>query len=346
MAVLGQSGKVTLLDIAQSQDPDGSVASVAELLTQRNEILLDMPWIEGNLATGMQASIRAGLPAPIFRSFYQGVAPTKSNRAKITDTCAMLEDRSEVDEEEANLNGNASAFRLSEATAHLEGMNQTMARSLFYGNAATNPEQFNGFAPRYSTVNTATSQLANNVIDCGGTGSDNTSVWLIVWGRETVMGIYPKGMKAGLEHQDLGIGDAFDANNNKFRAYMDLWRWKCGLHVKDWRYVVRLANIDISDLKAGTGTQADTAATNLIDMLAVAGDRIPHQGMGTAVLYGNRTVKSWLKVRAMKRSQNVLSIEQGLKQFGNVGISVQELKFLGTPFRTCDQLLNTEAQLT
>lgn len=346
MAVLGQNGKVTLLDIAQATDPDGSISAVAELLTQRNEILLDMPWIEGNLATGMQASIRTGLPAPIFRSFYQGTPPTKSLRAKVTDTCAMLEDRSEVDEEEANLNGNANAFRLSESTAHLEGMNQAMATSMFYGNAALNPERFNGLATRYTTVNTATSQLANNVIDAGGTGSDNTSMWLVIWGRETVMGIYPRGMKAGLEHQDLGIGDAFDANNNRFRAYMDLWRWKCGLHVKDWRYVVRICNIDVSDLLALTTTQALTASTSIIKLLAKAGARIPNRGMGKAVFYANRTVKEMLAIAAMEKSQNILSIQDGLKQFGDVGIEVQELKFLGTPIRTCDQILSTEARIT
>jgi hypothetical protein len=343
MAVLGQNGKVTLLDIAQATDPDGSISAVAELLTQRNEILLDMPWIEGNLATGMQASIRTGLPTPIWRSFYQGTPPTKSLRAKVTDTCGMLEDRSEVDEEEANLNGNANAFRMSEATAHLEGMNQKMASTLFYGNAATAPEQFNGFAPRYNTLVAANNQLANNVISAGGAGADNTSIWLVVWGRETVMGIYPRGMKAGLEHQDLGIGDAFDANNSRFRAYMDLWRWKCGLHVKDWRYVVRIANIDVSDLVGLTGTQAVTASTSIIRLLARAGARIPNRGMGKAVFYANRTVKEMLTIAAMDKSQQVLSVQDGLKQFGDVGIEVQELRFLGTPIRTCDQILTTEA---
>jgi hypothetical protein len=346
MAVLGQNGKVTLLDIAQATEPDGSIASVAELLTQRNEILLDMPWYEGNLATGMQASIRTGLPAPIWRSFYQGTPPSKSLRAKVTDTCAMLEDRSEVDEKEANLNGNASAFRLSEASAHIEGMNQTMSQALFYGDASVNPERFNGLSPRYNTVNTATSQLANNVIDAGGTGSDNTSIWLVVWGRETVMGIYPKGMKAGLEHQDLGVIDAFDANNNRFRAYADMWRWDCGLHVKDWRYVVRICNVDVSDLLGLTGTQALTAATSVIKLLAKAGARIPHRGMGKAVYYANRTVKEMLSIAAMEKSQQVLSVQDGLKQFGDVGIEVQELKFLGTPIRTSDQILSTEARLT
>lgn len=336
MAVLGQNGKVTLLDIAQATNPDGSIAAVAELLTQTNEILLDMPWMEGNLPTGHKAAIRTGLPTPIWRSFYQGVPPTKAQRAQITDATAMLHDRSEVDVEEANLNANLNAFRLSEAKAHVEGMNQRMASSLFYGNASTNPEQFNGFAPRYSSLSATN---ATNIIDAGGTGSDNTSIWLVVWGSETVTGIYPKGMPSGLVHQDLGEIDAFDANQNRFRAYADLWKWHCGLHVKDWRYVVRIANIDVSNLVSETG------AADLVKLMVRAGARIPHRGMGKAVFYANRTVKEMLAIQALNKSQNALGIETAIKQFGQVGIEVQELRFLGTPIRTCDQILTTEARV-
>ncbi len=250
MAVLGQNGKVTLVDIAQATDPDGRIADVAELLTQTNEILLDMPWFEGNLPTGHKATVRTGLPTSVWRSFYQGVPPSKSQRAQIVDACAMLETRSEVDQDEANLNGNLAAFRLSEAKAFVESMNQTMADSLIYGNASLNPERFNGLAPRYSSLS---AQNATNIIDAGGTGSNNTSIWLVVWGKETVHGIYPKGSKAGLNHEDLGTIDAFDANNNRFRAYADWWQWKCGLHVKDWRYVVRIANINTANLVTETG---------------------------------------------------------------------------------------------
>lgn len=340
MATLGTSGKVTLLDIAQATDPNGNIAAVAELLTQTNEILLDMPWVEGNLPTGMKASIRTGLPTPIFRSFYQGTPPSKSQRAQITDTTAMLEDRSEVDQAEARLNNNLEAFRLSEAMAHIEGMNQKMAQALFYGDQSLNPEQFNGMSPRYNTVVVANNTLAANVIDAGGTGSDNTSVWLIVWGKNTVTGIYPKGMKAGLIHEDLGIIDAFDSNQNRFRAYADLWQWNCGLHVKDWRYAVRICNIDTSNLVSETG------AADLMKLMIRAGARIPTMGMGKAVFYANRTVKEMLAIQALNKSQNALSITEALKQFGNVGISVQELNFLGTPVRTCDQLLTTESRIT
>lgn len=337
MATLGQNGKVTLLDIAQSMDPQGKVADVAELLTQTNEILLDMPWFEGNLPTGHQGTIRTGLPTAVWRQFYQGVPPSKSQRAKITDACAMLETRSEVDVDEANLNGNASAFRLSEATAFVEGLNQTMADSLIYGNATVNPERFNGLAPRYSAISGATN--GQNIIDAGGAGSDNTSIWLVVWGKQTAFGIYPKGSQAGLTHKDLGEYDAFDANQNRFRAYGDLWQWKCGVHVKDWRYIVRIANIDVSNLVS------ESSAADLVKLMVRAFARIPLPGMGNAVFYANRTVKEMLSIQALNKSQNALSISESLRQFGGVNVAMQELRFMGVPVRTVDRIVTTEARV-
>jgi hypothetical protein len=340
-------GAVTLLDATRAMDPDGKVASVAELLTQSNEILLDMPWFEGNLPTGHRGVIRTGLPEPTWRKLYQGVAPGKSLRATVEDGCGILEARSEVDVDVAALNGNTAAFRLSEAQAFLEGMNQALGETLIYGDVSITPERFNGLAQRYNSISVG--DIARNVISGGGSGNDQTSMWLVVWGKNTVHGIYPKGSMAGLEHKDLGEIDAFDGNNNRYRALADIWKWKCGIHVKDWRYVVRIANIDVPDLLAGTGTQATTAATFLPKLMAKAMARIPHRGMGNAVFYGNRTLKEMLSIQAMDRNQQVLSIQASLREYGEVGPGSVEsggLRFLGVPIRTIDRIDETEAALT
>jgi hypothetical protein len=173
-------------------------------------------------------------------------------------------------------------------------------------------------------------------------------MWLVVWGPNTVHGIFPKGSNAGLDHQDLGEIDAFDASNNRFRAYADLWKWKCGLHVKDWRYVVRIANISMTDLLAQSGTQANTAATWLPKLMVKAQARIPFRGMGNAAFYCSRSVKAMLAVGALDKSQNALAIQPALQQYGNLGegFPQTDLTFLGTPIRTVDRILETETPLT
>lgn len=343
-----KSGAVTLLDWAKSIDPDGRTATVVELLSQSNEIITDMLWIEANQATSHRASIRTGLPAPTWRKLYQGVAPTKSTRATIEDATGILEARNEIDVDVATLNGNTEAFRLSEAQGEVEGMNQTFAEAVIYGDSSVNPERFNGLAVRYNTISTGTSEIAKNVISAGGSGNC-TSVWLIVWGANTVCGIFPKGSKAGLVHEDLGILDAFDSSNNRYRAYADRWQWKCGLHVKDWRYVVRIANISLTDLLGQSGTQANTASTWLPKLMVKALARIPFRGMGKAVFYASRTVSEMLAVGALDKSQQVLAIQAAFQQYGNVEPGFTQsspLTVLGVPVRTVDRILETETALT
>jgi hypothetical protein len=346
MATLGLLGKVTLLDWAKMLDPDGTVAKVVELLSQSNEILMDMPYIEGNLPTGHKTTVRTGIPPGIWRQMYQGVPPAKTLRAQVTDTCGMLENRSEVDKDLVELNGNTAEFRLSEANGIIEGLNQQMCQTLIYGNTAINPERFMGLAPRFGAISGAGN--AQNIIDAGGTGSVNTSVWLVVWGPDTVTGIFPKGSKAGLVHEDLGVIDAFDANQNRFRAYADRWQWKNGLSVRDWRYVVRICNIDATDLVTQATTQANTAATLLIKLMVRALARIPFMGKGTAVFYANRTVKEMLAIQALDRSQNAVGFVPGTAQFGALApgsVNNGTVTVLGVPVRTVDQILSTEARV-
>jgi hypothetical protein len=183
----------TLLDVTKRLDPDGKIDTIAELLVQTNEVLEDMTWTEGNLPTGHRTTVRTGLPTPTWRKLYGGVQPTKSTTAQITDTCGMLEAYAEIDKALADLNGNTAAFRLSEDMAHIEGMNQEMSQTLFYGNEGTEPEAFTGLAPRFNDLAAANSE---NVILGGGAGADNNSIWLVCWGPNTVHGIYPKGSKA------------------------------------------------------------------------------------------------------------------------------------------------------
>src|SRR6185437_2514035 len=191
---------------------------------QSNEIIQHMNFIEGNLPTGHKGVVRSGLPAVTLRRFYKGVAPSQSGRDTIEDVCAMLEGRNEIDKDLADLNGNAAAFRLSEGLAFVEAMNQQFAQQIMYGDTSANKDGILGLAPRYNAISGATN--ATNIIDAGGTGTDNTSVWLLVHGENTVTGIYPKGTKAGLVQEDLGVIDAFDSNNHRFRAYAELYQWK------------------------------------------------------------------------------------------------------------------------
>jgi hypothetical protein len=333
MATLS-SGALTLADWAKRLDPDGKVPIVAELLSQSNEILEDAVFSEGNLPTGHRVVIRTGLPTAYWRSINQGIPTSKSTTVQVDESVGMLEAYARVDKDLAELNGNTAAFRLSEDTAFLEAMNQAQASTMLYGNPSTDPRQYLGLAARYGAISGAGN--AANIIDAGGTASNNTSIYLVVWGENTVFCTFPKGSKAGLIHEDQGILTVYDGNNNPFQAYQTHYQWKNGLVVKDWRYVVRIANINTANLVA------ESSAADLVKLMSRALDRIPNFGMGRAAFYMNRTVYSMLRIQALNKSQNAIDVQQGLNQFGTPQSWTQ---FEGVPLRRVDQILNTEARV-
>lgn len=333
MATLATTS-LTLADWAKRLDPEGRVPVVAELLSQSNQVLEDAVFVPGNLPTGHRVVIRTGLPQVYWRALNQGVPPSKSTTAQVDEACGMLEAFSEMDVDLAELNGNTEEFRLSEDIPFLEAMNQEMAQKLFYGNPATDPKYFLGLAPRYGAISGAGN--AANILDAGGTASDNASIYLVGWNENTVFCPFPKGSKAGLLHEDLGIETVNNADGTRLRAYRTRYQWKNGLVVKDWRYVVRIANIKIGALTS------NTSPADIISFMSRACDRIPNFGMCKPIFYVNRTIYSFLRLQALSKSQNAIAVEQGLNQFGT---PMNWLSFEGIPIRRVDQLLNTEARV-
>lgn len=332
MATLAAS-VLTLADWAKRIDPDGKTPKIVELLAQTNEILTDMLWKEGNLPTGERTTIRTGLPAVYWRSINQGTQPSKSTTAQIDESCGMLDAWSEVDKDLALLNGNVNSFRLSEAQAFIESMNQEAASTMFYGNASLDPEEFNGLAVRYSSLS---ANNAQNIVTGGGSQSDNMSVWLVVWGQQTCFGVFPKGSKAGLDHEDLGlvtVETTAGVAGSRMRAYQDHFQWKMGIVLKDWRYVVRIANIDKSNLVA------ESSAADLTKLMIKAVHRIPNIGMGKPVFYMNRTCFEFLDI------QRLNNVRTGALTYQDVdGRSVP--MFRGIPIRICDSLTEAEATIS
>jgi hypothetical protein len=339
---------LTLTDIAKTWDPDGKPARIVELLSQTNEILNDMLFVEGNLPTGTRTTVRTGLASASWRLFNQGVQVTKNTNAQLDEQCGMLESWGEVDVDLAGLNGNPEAFRMGENAGHMEAMNQEMAGTLIYGNSGTSPEEFTGLATRYST-------LGQNCISGGSvSGSDGTSIWLVGWGPLTVHGIYPKASQAGLEHVDHGkkvIETVAGVGGSRLAVYQDQWKWKCGVAVRDWRYVVRGCNIDTSALVA------ESSATNLIKLMIKMWHRLPTNigGMTAGgfvgvkpVWYMNRTVAQMLDIQRFNTMSGQGTGSQNLGgsiQYGDIdGKWVPT--FRGAPIRIVDQILNTEAAVS
>lgn len=330
MATLSSTNP-TLADVVSRMTTDGKIdPQIVEILNETNEILDDMTVVEANGFTEHKTTIRSGLPTGTWRKLNYGVQPEKSRTVQVKDTIGMLETYAEVDKALADLNGNSAAWRLSEDRAFIEGMNQTMATTLFYGDSSIDPEKFMGLAPRYNSLS---AENAINIIDAGGTGADNTSIWLVVWGPNTCHATYPKGSTAGLQVRDLGEHTLYDAAGGRYQGYRTHYKWDIGLTLRDWRYVVRIANIDVSDLTKNAASGAD-----LIDLMTQALELIPNIGMGRPAFYMPRKIRSFLRRQiANKVAASTLTMEDIAGK--------RVVAFDGVPCRRTDALLLTEARV-
>ena len=342
---------LSLIDLARRTDPDGDAADIAELLSQANEIYDDLIWKEGNTNTGHMYTLRTGIPPGAWRQLNQGVPMSKSTTAQARVNCGMLEAQSTIDLELLEMAEDQNKFRYEEDNAFLEGMSQTLAQTMFYGNIATNQASFTGLSNYFSTVSTATAANAANVFDGGGTGSNNASIWVAGWNPRTLYGLVPKGSTAGLKVEPLATTQvAYDNAMNPYRAAMTWFRQKASIAVEDWRWTVRIANLDV--------TSAGLAGPNPFDIFAngltKAVLRLPKMARGVSgvtetdarsemglvvrpAIYCNRTVRGFMDIQAI-RDKNVLI---GLKDYAGAPTD----SYRNIPIRVVDQLTITEARV-
>jgi len=330
MAIVGNT-YLTLADLYKRQDDKKQIARIIELLAQTNPILDDMIAVECNDGTTHLTTMRTGIPEGTFRRLYQAVQPTKSTTKQVRDATGMIENWSEIDAKLVELSGNPGALRLSEATAFLEGLNQTAAQRIFYGNTVTDPEEFLGLAPRFSSK---AAENGGQIVDAGGTGSDNTSIWFVVWGENTVHGLYPRGSRAGIQRDDKGK-QTKETADGVYDVYREKFSWDLGLSVRDWRYVSRIANIDVSEMQAGN--------VKLYDFMRKAYYKLRQRVVtgGRAAIYANRDVLETLDALATNAGATDSFVR--LRPMEIEGKEV--LTYRGIPIRETDALLNTEARV-
>ena len=322
----------TLANLAQQMDSKGNlITDIVEVLDETNEILADMVFQQANGDTHHKIAVRNGLPEAAWRILYKGVKPSKSSVTQVSESMGMLEARSMVDTRLLKLHNNSAAWLAAEQRPFIEALNQQMAETLWYNDGIINDERFMGFAPRYSSLSAPNGK---NIIDAGGTGSDNASIWLVIWGGQGCFGIYPKGSKAGIESKDIGINTVQDDEGGRFEVHEKLFMWDLGLCVRDWRRVVRIANIDTTKLTKDLSTGA-----NLADLMADALEMVPDLN-GRPAFYMNRNLRRILRGQIAASAKHTITQEQvggrRVTKFGDGD---------GVPVRISDALLSTEARV-
>jgi hypothetical protein len=324
--------RLTLVNAAKRRDPDGSMASVAELLSRSDTIIQDGVFVEANGEHFHRTTYRTGLPSGTWRPFNRGIQPTKSETSQVTDVMGMLDNMSFIDTKLLSLQRDPIGFRASEDAAFIQAFGQDMAAQAFYGvNQTAVPEE--GFLGIHKRFDSAGASNARNIRQTLNDGADSTSIYFITWSEQTCHFIYPQGSSAGLEVDDLGVELVNDdqATPGQYRAARTYFSWSLGMCVRDWRYCGRVAEIETtSTLSAGDW---EILMSDIIQVSTAIEDR----QYGPPMMYMNRGLKAQFDYNAQAK--------------GNVNLTMGEwagqptMMFQDMPIRVNDAIANDEPAL-
>jgi hypothetical protein len=342
MATIGNS-YLGLID-AMRGGTDAGLADVAEVLSRMSPVYRNAIFVEANSGAQHKHSIRTGLPAVTWGRLYQGIPQSKSTRTMVTDSTGFVEGLSTVDERLLKISKNAAALRLQEGDTFIESIAQEVETGIFYHDVVTTPEKFKGLAARYNVSGGA--GAGNQIVKAGGAGSDNTSIWFVTWGERATHLIHPEGTSAGLEREDMGRQRVLDASNNPYYVQEELFRQHIGVAVRDWRFNARIANIDVSDLDAGSVDLykwmraafyklPSVWATSMVNKDGTFNENASLEGR--TVIYMNRNTLQALDALGTNSSNGALMLKP-IELEGRIVPS-----YRGIPIEVTDAILNTEA---
>lgn len=315
----------TLGEQRQRMDPNGMLASIAEVIDEYNDFMQDVPWQEANDKTSHLYTKRVAYPTPSIRRLNQGSTPSKSTTGQAREILMMTEDWSEIDIKLAGLSGNPQGYRYTEDIAFAEGFSQAVPGYFFYGTGVD--EEIEGLQSRLDSVGTSP-----HVIDAGGTGASLSSIYMVGWGIDA-FGIYPTGSSMGITYEDYGKQVIQPALTTRLEVYQSRWAWDFGLVVRDQRQIARIANIDVSDPSAASPTDITRHIIYAMNKM-----RRGMRGRGIT-LYCNSDVMTIFDILAKDKTNADYSWDM---VHGKRVVS-----FRGeNPIRLCDQILSTESQAT
>lgn len=313
------------------------VGDVAEVISETNQWAEDAPMVEANNLDHHTTIERLTNPTGNVRAINEYVADSKGSERQVVESISLLQNRSAIDIDLVNMAGDPAKFRWEKDKAHITGIGEKAADLLIYGDQTTTPREFNGLAKRYSTPSATNLSRGFQLIDGGGTGSTNTSMYLVGWGQNTAYIVYPKGSSGGISIEDRGMRTK-DSTSGSLDVYETVIKWNMGLAIEDYGYGVRACNIDVATLTKNGSTGAD-----LVDICDRMVSRIKDTNTVTPAFLVNRWAHSFLSRQCSNRQNNLLAMDNFT---GKDGKTRRVLTYNGIPIRRLDAILNTETAVS
>lgn len=326
MATQTVNSQLTFRELSNRLAPgDKTMAEITEVMEEKNEMLLDIPWFQCNQVLSEKFPRRTSLPTGTFRKAYQGVATKTSTTQIVVEPVALLESLSEIDEGIVDNAPDPIEFRRGEDIAFAQGLSQQLADAYLESQQAGDPEKFDGLKIRLNDLD------QTNVIDGGNSGG--TSIYAVDWGRRTAYGIYPaaaaKRGTLGLQMIDKDVVPVLDDSSNTLHVYRTQFKWWTGLCIRDELATARYTNINPTIGGANSFNE---------DLLIELLDRCKMRP-ATTRLYVNVRLKSQMRIRLKDKGNVNFGKQEGL---GGVAI----LTFMDIPVRQLDAIKTDESVVT
>ena len=337
--------ELNLLDTVNRIDASEQSIAIAELLDEVNDMEMDYVWMEGTHATENIYGVRTKLPAVSRRALNERVPATKSSVEKRRASYGNYEAWAQTDVDLLKLHGNPEGLKEQEARAHVEAMSQEVAQDIAYGDERNIVNGMTGIMPYYNDLGLETK---DNVIDAGGTGTDNRSILLVAWSPDFTFLTYPRNSEGGLQFHDYGhdISESYGFSGaGLLRVERCHFKQEAGLCIRDWRGNGRIANIDYSNYWANwhnaAAGQPGQVGRRLFDYMFRLKDRLPPMARRNSrlVWYMSSRVKTILGQQLAHAGNNSYLTKETVG-----GISVE--MFDGDPVRIHDRMGVDEARVT
>ena len=329
-AVLGYTTLMDVVNSYTSLDGQAQYVYAAKVLAKTKPFIRDMPMVASNQIMSNIGARQSYLSTPGTRRFNEYIVPTAVHSTPFNDPIAIIEDYSEVDYALWKIQNDPNAWRQERDSMKVEAMGQKAEDLAIYGNIATDPGAFNGFATRFNSTtarpngNTA---WPYNVFSAGGSVGDTTSVFVVQWGPGKCYGIYPKNLPGGLQIEDLGKVTS-ESTTGRMEVLRTHFVWALGIAVEDERCIQRYCNIETS------------GSTNVFDedTLITLINNLPDRGAAPGtVIYAPRTICNALDIAA-KDKFNVRY------EPDNVWVGMVTM-FRGIPVRLAEGIDETETAI-
>jgi hypothetical protein len=266
------SSSFHLKDLRLENDKDQRFSTKLQDLTKENSVMTDMLFCEATDVDKNKTLVRTNSSKTCSNQLNMG-GLRQSPPTFVDDLIDDLDGRFTVYDQLRYC-----VYYWSIVDDTLEAMIQMLSTALFYG-SIKDVEPIRGFAKRYPFKD------GENVIDAGGSGSNCTSIWIVVWGDNAACGIYPHGSGASLGLKLWSEVDYPDGDGASIGAPGGI-SWSFGLSLRDQRAVVRICNIDVGRLRSFENSD-EADCINLTNLLIKGKSMIPAEMQTSAVIYMN-----------------------------------------------------------